>query len=165
MPLTWTGRDSVARAIARTSHALVETPSRAAAFSTAPLSDSGRRRLIRADSSSPTGAGALAGGVDEDELGLLPGEPHLDVAGGQLRVELERGLREQVEQLQPQIRAERLAEAPGDLRRPLVAELGEAVQVFLEPFEDDGQIHDDITMTSLIGVCQASSGSQTHPCP
>ena len=58
-------------------------------------------------------------------------------------------LREEVEQLQPQVRAERLAEAPRDLRRALVAELGEPLQVFLEPLEHDGQIHDDITMTSL----------------
>ena len=37
---------------------MVETPSRSAAFSTASLSDSGRRRLIRAESSSPTDAPA-----------------------------------------------------------------------------------------------------------
>src|SRR5256885_2540068 len=37
---------------------LVEMPSRAAAFSTAVLSDSGRRRLIRAESSSPAVAPA-----------------------------------------------------------------------------------------------------------
>ena len=137
MPLTWTGRDSVARAIARTSHAFVETPSAAEAFSTAALSDSGRRRLIRAESSSPTGAGGLAGGVDEDELRLLPGEADLDVAGRELRVELDGRLGEEVEELQPKVRSEGLAEAPGDLRGALVAELGEPLEVFLEAFEDD----------------------------
>ena len=50
-------------------------------------------------------------------------------------------LREQVEQLQPQVRAERLAEPPRDLRRPLVAEVGESLQVFLQPFQHNGQIH------------------------
>ena len=48
---------------------------------------------------------ALVGGrVDEDELRLLAGEANLDVAGGQLRRELHRDLREEVEQLQPQAR-------------------------------------------------------------
>jgi hypothetical protein len=53
------------------------------------------------------------------------------VAGGQFRVELEGGLREEVEQLQPQIRAERFAEAPRDLGRPLVAEVGESLQIMM----------------------------------
>src|SRR5205823_14036813 len=102
------------------------------------------RRLHHADS-----AGSLAGRLDEDELGPLSGEADLDVAGGQLRVELDGRLREQVEQLQPQVRAERLTEPPGHLCRPLVPELGEALQVFLEPFQHDRQIHRDITMTSV----------------
>ena len=55
------GATRLARAIARTSHALVETPSRSAAFSTAVFSDSGRRRLIRAESSSPTVPATRAG--------------------------------------------------------------------------------------------------------
>jgi hypothetical protein len=93
--------------------------------------------------------GTLVGGIDEDELGLLAGEANLDVAGRQLRVELERGLREQVEELQAQVRAQCVAEPAGDLRRPFVAELGEALQVVLEPFEDDRQIPRDSTMTSL----------------
>ena len=59
------------------------------------------------------------------------------------------GLREQVEQLQAQVRSERLAEAAGDLGRALVTEVGETLQVFLEPVEYNGQIHRDITMTSL----------------
>ena len=67
---------------------------------------------------------------------------------GQLRVELDGRLREQIEQLQPEVRAERLADPAGDLRGALVAELGEPAEVFLQPFEDDGQIHRDITMTS-----------------
>jgi len=50
------------------------------------------------------GAGGLAPGrVDEHELGLLAGEAHLDVAGGQLRRKLQCGLRKEVEQLQPQV--------------------------------------------------------------
>ena len=71
-----------------------------------------------------------------------------------------RGLGEEVEQLQPQVRAERVAEPPGDLGGALVAELCEALQVFLEPFEHDRQIHDDITMTSPMASvkCQGSIG-------
>ena len=103
----WVGpRDSVARAIARTSHALVEMPSRAAAFSAAAFTDSGRRRLIRAESSSPAEPDVGRGVVDEDELRLLAGEANLDVAGGELGRDLERRLRQQVEDPQPEAGAE-----------------------------------------------------------
>src|SRR4029077_19546548 len=91
-------------------------------------------------------AGRVARRVDEHELGLLAGEANLDVAGGQLGGELHGGLREQIEQLQPQIRRQSLAEAARDLGGALVAEVGEALQVFLDPLEYDRQIHDDITM-------------------
>ena len=70
------------------------------------------------------------------------------MAGGKLRGELHRDLREQVEQLQPEVRRERLAEAVRDLRGTFVAQLGEPAQVLLEPFENDRQVHDDITLTS-----------------
>src|SRR6478736_9248525 len=75
------------------------------------------RRQLLADR-----AGALARRVDEDELGLLAREANLDVAGRELRVQLERGLGEQVEELQPQVRAEGVAEPPCDLCGALVPE-------------------------------------------
>jgi len=80
--------------------------------------------------------------------GIGAGEPHLDVAGRQLGGDLDGDLREEVEQLQPQIRRERLAEAARDLGGALVAEVGEPLQVFLDSLEHDCQIHLDITMTS-----------------
>ena len=70
------------------------------------------------------------------------------MAGGQLRGQLHRSLREQVEQLQPQVGTERLGQALGDLHGPFVAELAEVLEVLLEAVEHDGQIHDDVTMTS-----------------
>ena len=111
-----------------------------------------RRVLLTGD------AGSFAGGVDEDELGLLAGEAHLDVAGGQFRGELHRDLREQVEQLQPQVRGERVAEPLGDLHRALVPQLREPLEILLEPLEDDRQVHRDITMTShMVSVKQQAA--------
>src|ERR687888_1097577 len=52
-----------------------------------------RRQLL-------AGHARLAGGLDVDELRLLPGEPDLDVPVRQLRGELDRGLREDVEELE-----------------------------------------------------------------
>ena len=146
--MTWTGRDSAARAIARTSHAFVETPSRSAAFSTARLEGLGEAQADPRRELFAGHARGLAGDVDEHELGLLAGEANLDVAGGQLRGQLHRRLREQVEQLQPQAGAECLGQPLRDLRRPLVAELSEVLEILLEALEHDGQIHDDVTMTS-----------------
>src|SRR5262249_11374986 len=87
-----------------------------------PQAEAGRELLAR-------DSGVLGGLVDEHELGLLAGQADLDVAGGELRGELERRLAEQVEQLQAQIRGERVAEPLGDPRGALVAELAEALQV------------------------------------
>jgi hypothetical protein len=92
----------------------------------------------------------LARRVDEDELGLLTRQANLDVAGRKLRVQLQRGLGEEVEELQPEVRAERVPEPPGDLGGPLVAELGQPLEILLQPFEYDRQIHDDVTMTSSL---------------
>ena len=72
------------------------------------------------------------------------------MAGGQLGGELDGDLREEVEQLQPQIRGERLAEAARDLGGALIAEVGEPCRSSWIPFEHDGQIHDDSTMTSQV---------------
>src|SRR5205823_8632397 len=106
----------------------------------------------------PTG---VTGGVDEDELGLLAREAHLDVAGGQLRRELDRRLRQHVEQLQPQVRRKRVAEALGDLRRALVSQFGETLQILLQPLEDDRQVHCDITMTSQMGSVKCQSDDRS----
>ena len=132
MPPDWAGRDSAARAIARTIHVLVETPSRSAAFSTVSLRLSDRRKLIRADSSSPIAPAPSPVCLDVDELGLLSCEADLDVAGGQLGGELDGRLREQVEQLEPEARADRVGEASRDLLDAFVAELGEVLEVVLD---------------------------------
>src|SRR5581483_2385832 len=102
-----------------------------------------RRELFAAARS-----GAVGPAVDVHELGLLPRQPNLDVARGELCRNLDCRLGEQVEELQAEVRPERLGQALGDADRPLVAELGDALQVLLEPLEHDRQIHDDITMTS-----------------
>ena len=54
------------------------------------------------------------------------------MAQRQLRRQLDGRLREHVEQLEPEARAERLRQPPRDLRRPLVSELGGSLQVVLE---------------------------------
>src|SRR5579862_731935 len=87
--------------------------------------------------------------VDVHELRLLACEPDFDMARGQLRRQLERGLRQQVEHPEAEVCGQRVTEAAGDQARPFVAELGDALQVFAEPFQHDGQIHVDIIMTSL----------------
>src|SRR3954467_8428095 len=110
------------------SHAFVEIPSASDAFSTAVLRDSGRRRLIRADSSSPTEPALSPGASTKTSSGscpprrtsMWPDGANLEVAGRELGVQLERRLGEEVEELQPQVRAEGLAEPPRDQRRALV---------------------------------------------
>src|SRR5690349_15745400 len=116
------------------------------------------RRELLAD-----GARGLAGRVDEDELRLLPREADLDVAERELRVQLDRGLGEKLQELQPEVRAEGVAQAAGDLRRPLVAELGEPLEVFLQSFEDDCQIHRDITMTSSLASVKRQTDARSAP--
>ena len=130
------------------SHAFVEIPLGVGCLLDRRLQGLGQaqadpRRQLLADR-----AGALARRVDEDELGLLAREANLDVAGRELRVQLERGLGEEVEELQPQVRAERVAEPPCDLGGALVPELCEPLEILLQPFQYDRQIHDDVTMTS-----------------
>jgi len=48
----------------------------------------------------------------------------------------------------PQTGAEDVAEPLGDLCRPFVSEVGDRLQVVAEDVDHNGQIHDDITMTS-----------------
>src|SRR6476660_839624 len=116
--------------MARTSHALVEIPSRAEAFSTAVLSDSGRRRLIRAESSSPAVAPAgSATASTNTSSGSWPARRT---------------------SMWPEGSLEGSSTAACDLGRLLVAELGQPLQVFLDPLEHDRQVHGDITMTSLL---------------
>ena len=74
---------------------------------------------MRALRSSP-GAGGSSGGlglVDEHELRVASGEPHLDVPVGELVVERERRLGEQVDQPQPERRLDRVRQAPRAARR------------------------------------------------
>src|SRR5215210_995263 len=105
-----------------------------------------RRKLLAGHARVP------AGGVDVDELGLLAREPHLDVTRGKLRRQLDGGLREDVEELQAQVRAQELGEPARDGARALVAQLGGGLQIVLERLEDERQIHRDITMTSHVAL-------------
>src|SRR3954465_3672700 len=114
------------------------------------------RRQLLAD-----GAGTVARRVHEDEFGLLPDEANLDVAGRELGVQLERRLGEEVEELQPQVRAEGLAEPPRDQRRALIPELRESLKILLQPLEYDGQIHDDVTMTSEMASVKQQTDSHS----
>ena len=50
----------------------------------------------------------------------------------------------------------RVAEAACDLGGALVAELCEPLQIFLQPFQHDRQIHDDCHYDITSGICQAS---------
>src|SRR5581483_10014949 len=101
----------------------------------------------------------------EDELGLLPCEADLDVAGRELRGELDGSLRKQVEELEAQVRGERVAQPLRDLGRPLVTELREPLQVLLESFQDDRQVHCDITMTSLVQSVKCHQDAGMIPSP
>ena len=108
----------------RTSHALVEIPSRAAAASTPAFNDSGSRKRdapgeLLARRRRRTASGGLVG--DDDELGLASGEAHLDSTGLELCPDLERGLAEEVEQVEMQRGGERLAHPAGELGGLLVA--------------------------------------------
>src|SRR5215203_4212748 len=121
------------------------------------LLDRGLQRLREAQA-DPGGEllarhpGLAAGGVDVDELRLLAREANLDVARRELRRHLDGSQRKDVEQLQPEVRAEDVGEAAGDRCGALVAELRGRLQVFLERFEDQRQIHRDITMTSVLAL-------------
>src|SRR5581483_10256513 len=105
------------------------------AFTLGGTLDGGLERLGEAQADSrrklfaARGTRALGSRVDVDEPRLLPRQPNLDVARRELGRHLDRRLPEQVEELQAQVRGERLAQALGDLDRPLVAEPGDALQV------------------------------------
>ena len=149
MPVEWVGpRDSVARAMARTSHALVEMPSRAAAFSAAAFTDSGSLRLIRAERSSPNDPDSEGVSSTKTSSGSCPARRTSTWPGGELGRNLERRLRQQVEDPESEAGAEDVAEPLGDLCRPFVSEVGDRLQVVAEAVDHECQIHDDITMTS-----------------
>src|SRR5215208_3180898 len=107
--------------------------------------DAGRQLLARH-------SGLSAGRVDVHEFRLLACQADLHVARRELRGHLHGGLRENVEELQPEVGAEDVGEAAGDCCGALVAKVGRGLQVFLERFEDQGQIHRDITMTSSLAL-------------
>ena len=99
--------------------------------------------------SSPEGAaGSACLLLDVDELGLPAGETNLDPAGN-LGVERERDLVEEVEQPQLERGLERLREPPARLLRGLVAgERGGGGEVLLDRVDVGCQLHGR-TMTSL----------------
>ena len=143
-------RGSSARESARTIHALVETPSRFAAASTCAFNASGSRSVMRALRSSP-GAGAArprAAVVDEDELGIAAGEPHLDVPRRELGVERERRLGEDVEEPELERRLDRRRETLARGRGRLVAERGSRREVGLDGLNVSFDVHVTSSMTS-----------------
>ncbi len=112
-PAAYSPRSPTAAATARTSQVFSDEPERAAASSACDFSRSGRRRVMRAAAPSSSGSAGSAAGVgpgDVHELRLAGGQSELDGAVGHLRVELDGGLAEQVEQP----RAQRALERGGD---------------------------------------------------
>ena len=112
-----------------------DVPARAAASSACDFSRSGSRRVMRAaapSSSGSAGGGRGAGARGVDELRLAAGEAELDGAVGHLRVELQGGVAEQVEQPRAQRALERGGDALAGLRRRGVAEPGDRREVGLE---------------------------------
>ncbi len=144
-----TERVSRPRARARTIHELTERLSRAAASSTCALSESEMRSVIRAVRASSDAAcrlGLLV--LDVDELGLAAGEANLDTTGN-LGVERQRDLAEEVEQPQLERRLERLRESlPGFLSCLAARQGGGVGEVLLKRLDIRCHLH-DATMTSF----------------
>ena len=125
-----------ARCNARTSQALTETPSASAAVSTADFSVSGRRSVIRAASASSPAhrLGRLL--LDVEELRILAAEADLDVAVRHLTRQVERDLRERVDQPQGRGLLDGSAQAVGRLDELLAADLGQLAEIGLERFDE-----------------------------
>ena len=79
--------------------------------------------------------------VDDDELGVAPGQPHLDVTGRELRVECQRRLRENVEEAELERRGDRGCEALARRRGRLVAERGGRREVGLDCLNVSVDVH------------------------
>ena len=101
-------------------------------------------------SSPPTGGDVLLLPRDEDELGILAHEPHLDASVGELTVQLDGGLAEGGEQLHRERALDRNRDPAGRLGSLLVTELGDRGEVVSQRFDESRQLHDDSTMTSLV---------------
>ena len=110
---------------------------------------------MRALRSSP-GVGAVSASslrvVDDDEVGVAPGQPHLDVPGGQLGVERQRGVREDVEDAELERCRDGSGEALACRGRRLVAERGGRREVCLDCVNVPVDVHGseyDIKMMSV----------------
>ena len=113
-----------------TSQAFVDCPSAAAARSTLAFRVSGRRRVIRA--SGPSSRGGVAGpdGVLDVAQDRVAGfQPDLDPARGELRSDLGRGLRDQVQERQSEARLQGADDAGGRLGGGLVGQGPERLEV------------------------------------
>ena len=131
---------------------------------------------MRALRSSP-GVGAVSASslavVDDDEVGVAPGQPHLDVPGGQLGVERQRGVREDVEEAKLERCRDGSGEALACRGRRLVAERGGRREVCLDCVNVPVDVHGpeyDIKMMSVkceIGShCDVSTdGADRVRCP
>src|SRR5581483_5593952 len=104
--------------------------------------------------------------LDVDERGLLTCQPDLDMAGRELRRDLERGLAEQVEEPKAGGSPEGLAQPLGCVRDGLVAERGHRFQVGEQRIDVRCRLHDDIIVTSFVlpVKCQLAGKSAPYAC-
>ena len=139
------------RAIVRTSQALVEMPSCAAAASMAAFKRLGEAER---DAARVLLAGAELDGVrrlvhDDDELRIASGESNFDASRVELAADLQGGLAEEVEQAEVERRRERLAQAASGLGGRLVSETGGRGEVLLDRLDVTSSCIVTVTMTSL----------------
>ena len=153
------------RASVRTSQALVEIPSSAAAASIAFFSDSGSLSVMRPECSSPGATWTVSGGLlhDDHELGLAAREANLDPSGAELAADLQCRLAEEVEEAKVECRAEGLDQPLRGLRDRLVPEAGGVGEVLLDRLDVAVELHCDITMTSPSLSCQVTSDISVLP--
>ena len=137
-------RGSRARESARTIQALAETPSLLATTSICAFSASGSRSVMRALRSSPGAGGESASPrsiVDEDELRIAPREPYLDMPRGELGVERQRRLGENVEEPELERRSDRSREPLACHGGGLVAERSGCRKVGLDCLNVPFDVH------------------------
>ena len=98
-------------------------------------------RALRSSPGAGRGIVARILVLDDDELRVASGEAHLDVCGGELLVERQRRLGQEVEQSQLQRRRERVREAPRRLGCRIVAERRDRLEVRLDRLHVPGELH------------------------
>ena len=126
------GRVSTARASACTSHELTETPSRAAAASTLAFSVSGSRSVIRADVSSAANAERAGASSRKERTGSPASSRTSTRPDGSCAESFVRRLRDRLEQVEPERRAERGGDAANRVRLLGPGGLGHGREVGLD---------------------------------